>query len=70
MIEPMIEVMINLNVLKEEKVTLKHKSTKRLSATTKYDWNIFPKVIVKVKLKIPSENPNKITNEGNLQKNN
>jgi hypothetical protein len=49
--EKMIEVMVELNVLKEEKHLVQKKSSIRLFATAKYDWNLFPKVIIKINLK-------------------
>lgn len=53
--EKMIEVMVELNVLKEEKHLVQKKSSIRLFATTKYDWNLFPKVIIKIKSKPQSD---------------
>ena len=47
--EKMIEAMIGLNVLKEEKHLVQKKSSMRVFATSKYDWSIFPKVIIKIK---------------------
>ena len=65
--EKIIEVMVELNVLKEEKHLVQKKSSIRLFATAKYDWNLFSKVIIKIKSKPQSDQSIIRANEANSE---